>query len=52
MKFVANILIVVGFCLGALGATGFHNPALSAQAPEVDAGNVVEVIEKGPDEAP
>ncbi|MDF1838744.1 MAG: hypothetical protein P1V35_12810 [Planctomycetota bacterium] len=30
MKFVANILIIFGLCLGTLGAAGFHSPSISA----------------------
>ncbi len=33
MKFVANILIILGLCLGTLGAAGFHSPSISANAP-------------------
>jgi hypothetical protein len=52
MKYAANLLILIGFCLGTLGATGFHNPALSANAPKLEAGYAVEVIEGSSDEAP
>ncbi|MEZ5976544.1 MAG: hypothetical protein R3F17_07960 [Planctomycetota bacterium] len=30
MNAIANFLIVLGFCLGSLGAAGFHSPAKSA----------------------
>lgn len=31
-KLLPNLLIVLGFCLGTIGATGFHSPADSANA--------------------
>ncbi|HPF12820.1 MAG TPA: hypothetical protein P5218_03090 [Planctomycetota bacterium] len=37
MNFLARILVLIGFCLGTLGAAGFHSPKLSATSiPTVD----------------
>ncbi len=47
MKYMANALILLGFCIGSLGATGFHNPALSASGLKVAQGQ--EAPKTGPD---
>ncbi len=32
-----NVLVVIGFCLGAIGATGFHSPTASANGQGLEA---------------